>query len=85
MLLVVLGSQSAIPISMAISRYLLNATYNKWQYAGAVVVAIGIIVVLVPSMQGGEGDSIVIWSIVLILSGIVNGLRHASLTATTVC
>lgn len=73
----VVGVQSAIPISMAISRYLLNATYNKWQYGGAIVVAIGIIIVLVPSMQGGDGDSIVIWSIVLILSGTVNDVQHA--------
>ena len=60
-------SQAAIPISMIISKYLLKAEYNKFQYFGAVIVAGGIIVVLAPSLSGG-GD--VMWSIIMIASCI---------------
>jgi hypothetical protein len=62
--LLILLSQSAIPISMVISRYLINARYNKYQYLGAGVVAAGITVVLAPSIAGGS----VLWAVVMMLS-----------------
>jgi len=68
--LLILLLQSAIPVSMVISSYLLKAKYQLGQYVGAVIVAIGIIVVLVPTWQGGSGDQLIIWSIVLIASTI---------------
>ncbi len=65
--LLVLLTQSAIPISMVLSRYLLSAKYNKFQYFGAFIVTIGIVVVLVPSMQGGDSP---LWAIMMMLSTI---------------
>ena len=62
--LLILLSQAAIPISMVISRYLINARYNRYQYLGAVIVAIGITVVLAPSIAGGSA----LWAVVMILS-----------------
>ena len=47
---IVLVQQSAIPISMAISVYTLGAQYSKFQYTGAVVVMVGIVVVLIPQL-----------------------------------
>ncbi|CAE7831879.1 crtp3, partial [Symbiodinium microadriaticum] len=58
-------SQAAIPISMIISRYLINARYSKYQYAGAAIVAAGIVVVLAPTITGGGS---VLWAIVMMLS-----------------
>jgi hypothetical protein len=57
--------QSAIPISMVISKYMINAQYNAYQYAGAVIVAAGIAVVLAPTMT--EGGNIV-WALVMMVS-----------------
>ena len=65
--LLILLSQAAIPVSMAISSYLIKAKYSYMQYLGAVVVAIGIAVVLLPSITG-EGN--VLWSVMMILSTI---------------
>jgi len=65
--LIILLLQAAIPVSMIISRYLVNAQYDRYQYGGAVIVAGGILIVLGPSLTGG-GD--IVWSIVLILSTI---------------
>ncbi|KAG5179711.1 hypothetical protein JKP88DRAFT_183161 [Tribonema minus] len=66
--LVILLTQSAIPISMAISKRLLRARYSLTQYMGAFTVALGILVVLGPSMaDGGAGGSFG-WSTVMILS-----------------
>ena len=48
--IIVLVQQSAIPISMLISFYMLNAKYSFSQYLGAAVVLFGIVVVLIPSM-----------------------------------
>jgi hypothetical protein len=45
---IVLVQQSAIPISMVISRYALNSVYSSAQYLGAAVVLFGIVVVLIP-------------------------------------
>ena len=46
--LIVLISQSAIPISMLISKFALNADYSNSQYIGAFIVLLGIAVVLTP-------------------------------------
>lgn len=78
--MIVLVQQSAIPISMAISYYLLRATYSTSQYTGAGVVLMGIVVVLLPNFvgssaaSGAEGDqdgpSQILWLGVLVLSCI---------------
>ncbi|GMI00063.1 hypothetical protein TrVE_jg3166 [Triparma verrucosa] len=49
--LLILLSQMAIPVSMILSKNMLNATYRPYQYVGACVVAMGIIVVLSPSLN----------------------------------
>lgn len=55
---IVLVQQSAIPISMAISKYFLNAQYTYSQYLGAFVVLLGIVVVLIPTlMSSPSGDA----------------------------
>jgi len=73
--LIILITQSAIPISMFISRILLKAKYEKFHYFGASIVIAGLIVVLVPVFmskdQNSNGEStlkIAIWCVVLILS-----------------
>lgn len=63
--LIILMLQAAIPISMIISKLILKAQYTKFQYAGAIIVAGGILVVLGPQLSGG-GD--ILWCIVLMLS-----------------
>ncbi|RHY29419.1 hypothetical protein DYB32_005151 [Aphanomyces invadans] len=70
-LLILLG-QAAIPVSMGISKFLLKTKYSWYQYVGAVVVAVGILVVLGPSMRssGGGDHSTVLWSAVMIASCI---------------
>jgi drug/metabolite transporter (DMT)-like permease len=65
--LIILLLQAAIPVSMVISKYLLKATYNTYQYIGALIVAGGIMVVLAPSLTGGGN---IIWALVLILSTV---------------
>ena len=65
--MIILMLQAAIPVSMVISRYLVNAQYDRYQYAGALIVAGGILIVLGPSLAGGGN---IIWSMVLILSTI---------------
>lgn len=54
--MIVLVQQSAIPISMVISRYALQATYSKAQYIGASVVLLGIVVVLIPNFLSSGPD-----------------------------
>lgn len=54
---IVLVQQSAIPISMAISKYALDAKYTTSQYMGSFVVLLGIFVVLVPTLLSGGGPS----------------------------
>lgn len=80
--LIVLVQQSAIPISMCISSYLLQAKYSTSQYVGAAIVLLGIVVVLAPSFfspspseDGSGGDQSVntgetIWIVMLVLSCI---------------
>ena len=50
---------------MVLCKFILGATYNRFQYTGALIVAAGIATVLVPSMTTG-GD--IQWCIVLILA-----------------
>jgi drug/metabolite transporter (DMT)-like permease len=72
--LLVLLLQSAIPVSMALSRGILKTRYHTMQYASAVVVMAGIVIVLAPSLFGASddddesGDTTVIWGLVLIAS-----------------
>lgn len=75
--LLVLLSQSAIPISMVISLLLLKTKYKVPQYLGALVVAGGIVVVLVPRLLYPDSDDsgptqstsqILLWSIVMMVS-----------------
>ncbi|KAF0720314.1 Aste57867_403 [Aphanomyces stellatus] len=70
-LLILLG-QAAIPVSMVISKFLLKSSYSWFQYTGALVVAVGILVVLGPSMSesGGDSHNVVVWSAVMIGSCI---------------
>jgi drug/metabolite transporter (DMT)-like permease len=52
--LIVLVQQSAIPISMLISKLTLNSTYTKAQYTGAAIVLMGIVVVLIPNFTSSN-------------------------------
>lgn len=73
--LIVLVQQSAIPISMVISKYALNSSYSNMQYLGASIVLMGIVVVIIPNLLSPapstiESDPIVqlMWLLVLIVS-----------------
>lgn len=71
--LIILLGQAAIPVSMVISRVLLNTKYSLYQYVGAVVVSVGLLIVLGPSLSGnsgggGDAHAIVFWSVVMIVS-----------------
>ncbi|CAH0517552.1 unnamed protein product [Peronospora belbahrii] len=70
-LLILLG-QAAIPISMLISSLLLKAKYSSYQYVGAVVVSLGLLIVLgsgdSSSHTGTSSHMLVLWSIVMIFS-----------------
>jgi drug/metabolite transporter (DMT)-like permease len=72
--LVTLLTQAAIPVSMVISKWLLGAKYKLSQYIGAIVVAGGIVLVLLPRLlekkkPGDEqGEHVLMWSLVMIFS-----------------
>ena len=70
--LIVLVQQSAIPISMAISRVLLQARYSYAQYAGALIVCLGIVIVLIPTLTSNDkassGPNDILWLTMLVLS-----------------
>jgi drug/metabolite transporter (DMT)-like permease len=71
--LLVLLVQSAIPISMFLSRVIMKEQYHGTQYAAAVIVCCGILLVLSPSLtsSGDDGDSgaaTALWGGVLIAS-----------------
>jgi len=75
--LIVLLYQSAIPISMIISKLILKAKYGIHHYIGAVIVVCGLLVVLLPSLivppsssQNVSQLTMAIWSSVLITSCI---------------
>ena len=55
--IIVLIQQSAIPISMFISKIALQAQYSISQYAGAAIVIVGIVVVLLPTFTSGNSSS----------------------------
>jgi drug/metabolite transporter (DMT)-like permease len=65
--LIILLSQAAIPVSMVISKYMLKAQYNMYQYFGALVVVAGIMTVLAPTLSGSGS---VLWAIMMILSTV---------------
>ena len=74
---IVLVQQSAIPISMAISKVALKAEYTFYQYLGAAVVLFGIFIVLIPQLSShgsssGEDDSTfqLFWIAVMVFSCI---------------
>jgi len=69
-LLILLG-QSAIPISMIISKYLLKAKYTGFQYIGALIVVGGIMVVLAPTLTGTGS---VLWSSMMVASALPTAL-----------
>ena len=75
--MIVLVQQSAIPISMMISYIWLAARYTKYQYIGAAITLLGIVVVLVPDMIGGgsadetatpESKDAFMWYMILVAS-----------------
>jgi len=77
--LIILLYQSAIPISMVISKPLMKAKYQIQHYLGAAIVVGGLIVVLVPlfldpsqssSSEHESGGTILIWCAVLVFSCI---------------
>jgi len=73
--ILVLLQQSAIPISMAISKVSLKTQYTYIQVFGATVVCMGIVVVLLPQFTGTQpadhdGHSQVLWALVNIISCI---------------
>lgn len=72
--LVTLLTQSAIPSSMIISYIFLKTRYKATQYLGAVIVAIGIVIVLLPEFTGKSNNAnahnSIAWSLVLIASCI---------------
>lgn len=79
--MIVLVSQSAIPISMMVSKVFLKAKYTAAQYSGAAVVLLGIVVVLIPNLTSSNStttttttnsDSLtqIFWVTVLVLSCI---------------
>jgi len=65
--LIILLQQSAIPVSMILSKFLLKVEYSRWQYLGALIVAGGIMVVLGPLLSGGGSP---LWACMIILSTI---------------
>ncbi|CEG42496.1 UAA transporter [Plasmopara halstedii] len=70
--LIILLGQAAIPISMLISGLLLKAKYSGYQYVGAVVVTLGLLIVL-GSGNSSSSSSVnphiaVLWSIIMIFS-----------------
>ena len=70
--LVILLSQAAIPMSMAITKMFLKTKYKWSQYIGAIIVSGGLFTVLGPFFEhpDASGNNIVLWSIVMIVSCI---------------
>eukprot|EP00123_Amoebidium_parasiticum_P008162 comp18615_c0_seq1/m.20194 comp18615_c0_seq1/g.20194 ORF comp18615_c0_seq1/g.20194 comp18615_c0_seq1/m.20194 type:complete len:563 (-) comp18615_c0_seq1:175-1863(-) len=68
--LVIMLTQVAIPISMVLSYFLMNARYNVCHILGANVVLAGLVVVLIPQFTDAKGlqPMDVIWIITLTLS-----------------
>jgi hypothetical protein len=74
--------QSAIPISMVISKYMINAQYNTYQYVGAAIVAVGIVVVLAPTISGGGS---IVWAMVMMVSCVPMTLSSVYKVSTPRC
>lgn len=71
--LVILLSQAAIPMSMAITKAFLKTKYKISQYIGAVIVTGGLFVVLGPFFENpdaGSGGNIIVWAAVMVISCI---------------
>jgi drug/metabolite transporter (DMT)-like permease len=70
--LVVLLLQSAIPVSMLITKIFLKTKYSLAQYSGATIVVAGLLVTLGPSLVSGGsgGNNIGLWAAMLIGSCI---------------
>lgn len=71
--LVTLLMQSAIPVSMVISKVLLKAKYKLFQFVGAATVLAGLAVVVVPKLiepSDNQGSNVGLWSFVLIMSTV---------------
>lgn len=69
--LVILLQQSAIPLSMAITKMFIPVKYKMSQYFGAIVVVAGLLVVLWPSFEkpdSSSGNNVILWSVVMVLS-----------------
>mmetsp|Transcript_18860 Transcript_18860/g.66646 ORF Transcript_18860/g.66646 Transcript_18860/m.66646 type:complete len:493 (-) Transcript_18860:147-1625(-) len=69
--LVILLSQSAIPLSMIITKIFMPVKYKISQYVGALVVIGGLIVVLLPTFQHPDskgGNNVILWGAVMVLS-----------------
>lgn len=76
--MIILLTQASIPISMAMSKFLLDAKYTRFQCCGAFVVLVGIAVVLMPSFagpsSGDDGHNQLLWALVLVISCVPNVL-----------
>ena len=71
--LLILLQQSAIPMSMVISYFLLKVKYKWYHIVGACVVGVGLITVLLPKFikpSDGMGENLPLWVSVMILSCI---------------
>lgn len=69
--LLILLQQSAIPISMVITKYMLKVKYSYWNYIGALVVMIGLMIVLGPSFATPDKDEptlFLVWVAVMLVS-----------------
>jgi len=55
--LLILLSQSAIPISMMLSKNMLGAKYAPYQFVGAFVVIVGLVTVLAPVLNNSSDES----------------------------
>lgn len=70
--LIILLMQSAIPISMLISKFMLKAIYKLNHYVGSSIVVVGLLVVLLPQFILGQAgqpwQELLEWALVLIFS-----------------
>lgn len=70
--LIILLLQSAIPISMIISKFMLGAKYKVSNYIGSIIVVVGLLIVLLPQFilgtTGQPWQELLEWALVLIFS-----------------
>jgi uncharacterized membrane protein YkgB len=67
---------------MVISKYMINAQYNTYQYIGAVIVAVGIAVVLAPTMTGAGN---IVWALVMMVSCVPMTLSSVYKVRIDIC